>query len=308
VLEPVGNGGPRRMAAAGWHMPPGTESGLQACSAALVYGSSPMACLASVLFTLRPLLIAVALLAGLVGCVTFVGCVTGLCQGEALQTAGDWVVFVAFPGTLLPLSAILVYLARWAGRTHCARQLAHEGAAVALELLCSQCQADTLVRGPQRSDWRFRMLFVARCLTCGVRYRVSGDTWQRLPWPQLGRPYETIDDKLDLMRHHPMTAGHAVCAAAGVVLGGAALACLVFVSWKVGWVVGGLAFMGPVAALWCLGYRLFPPPPKPGQRCVNCGYDLRACTEPRCPECGSPFDPDRVKIILPSPVGPDEPG
>ncbi len=25
--------------------------------------------------------------------------------------------------------------------------------------------------------------------------------------------------------------------------------------------------------------------------CVACGYDLRGLTEPRCPECGTPFDP-----------------
>ncbi len=25
--------------------------------------------------------------------------------------------------------------------------------------------------------------------------------------------------------------------------------------------------------------------------CLDCGYDLRHLTEPRCPECGRPFDP-----------------
>ena len=25
--------------------------------------------------------------------------------------------------------------------------------------------------------------------------------------------------------------------------------------------------------------------------CLDCGYDLRGQTEPRCPECGQPFDP-----------------
>jgi hypothetical protein len=25
--------------------------------------------------------------------------------------------------------------------------------------------------------------------------------------------------------------------------------------------------------------------------CLHCGYDLRGQTQPRCPECGSPFDP-----------------
>lgn len=27
--------------------------------------------------------------------------------------------------------------------------------------------------------------------------------------------------------------------------------------------------------------------------CVGCGYDLRATSEPRCPECGDRFDPSR---------------
>lgn len=29
--------------------------------------------------------------------------------------------------------------------------------------------------------------------------------------------------------------------------------------------------------------------------CVRCGYDLRGLTDPRCPECGSRFDPDLLK-------------
>lgn len=30
--------------------------------------------------------------------------------------------------------------------------------------------------------------------------------------------------------------------------------------------------------------------------CRECGYDLRGQTEPRCPECGTPFDADTLKI------------
>ena len=33
-----------------------------------------------------------------------------------------------------------------------------------------------------------------------------------------------------------------------------------------------------------------PPPLLPG-RCRNCRYDLHGLSEPRCPECGTPFDP-----------------
>ena len=30
--------------------------------------------------------------------------------------------------------------------------------------------------------------------------------------------------------------------------------------------------------------------------CDQCGYDLRALTEPRCPECGKPFDPNAAPL------------
>src|SRR3954464_7844824 len=30
--------------------------------------------------------------------------------------------------------------------------------------------------------------------------------------------------------------------------------------------------------------------------CEQCGYDLRALTEPRCPECGKPFDPTAAPV------------
>lgn len=30
--------------------------------------------------------------------------------------------------------------------------------------------------------------------------------------------------------------------------------------------------------------------------CVKCGYELRALTEPRCPECGTPFDRGRLLV------------
>ena len=34
--------------------------------------------------------------------------------------------------------------------------------------------------------------------------------------------------------------------------------------------------------------------------CLKCGYDLRGQTEPRCPECGTPFG---VELIRPSQPG-----
>jgi len=33
--------------------------------------------------------------------------------------------------------------------------------------------------------------------------------------------------------------------------------------------------------------------------CVRCGYQLRALTEPRCPECGTPFDAASLKSQQP---------
>ncbi|NLX15275.1 MAG: hypothetical protein GXY44_16730 [Phycisphaerales bacterium] len=29
--------------------------------------------------------------------------------------------------------------------------------------------------------------------------------------------------------------------------------------------------------------------------CIECGYDLRGQIEPRCPECGTGYDPDLLK-------------
>ncbi len=36
--------------------------------------------------------------------------------------------------------------------------------------------------------------------------------------------------------------------------------------------------------------------------CVECGYDLRGQVEPRCPECGTPFDPRLLQSTPPSAV------
>jgi len=38
--------------------------------------------------------------------------------------------------------------------------------------------------------------------------------------------------------------------------------------------------------------------------CLKCGYNLRGLPEPRCPECGTPFDPSRLKKHEP-PTGGD---
>lgn len=32
-------------------------------------------------------------------------------------------------------------------------------------------------------------------------------------------------------------------------------------------------------------------------QCTTCGYSLRGLPEPRCPECGTPFDPDPINSV-----------
>jgi hypothetical protein len=39
--------------------------------------------------------------------------------------------------------------------------------------------------------------------------------------------------------------------------------------------------------------------PLPEARCIGCGYPLRGLHEPRCPECGRPFDPADVETYNP---------
>ena len=45
-----------------------------------------------------------------------------------------------------------------------------------------------------------------------------------------------------------------------------------------------------MARLWFV--RLTSDPRVAEGRCARCGYDLQGLTEPRCPECGTPFDPE----------------
>jgi hypothetical protein len=55
------------------------------------------------------------------------------------------------------------------------------------------------------------------------------------------------------------------------------------------WVATGLPLCGVV--WWRNRYRpVFPP-----GHCAKCGYNLRGLPEPRCPECGTPFDPRQHK-------------
>ena len=40
--------------------------------------------------------------------------------------------------------------------------------------------------------------------------------------------------------------------------------------------------------------------------CLGCGYDLRGLPEPRCPECGRPFDPGDPPTFRKNPKLPNE--
>jgi len=55
-------------------------------------------------------------------------------------------------------------------------------------------------------------------------------------------------------------------------------------------------WLGYVAA-----YSFVPNEPLPGN--CECGYDLRGLPEPRCPECGLAFDPNRPDLVIESKSG-----
>jgi hypothetical protein len=99
-----------------------------------------------------------------------------------------------------------------------------------------------------------------------------------------------------------MSAGHAVCAVLATALGFGVALWLVFRTGNWPYFpsapVAALASLALTLGGWWLGYLVFRPARKPGQRCVKCGFDLRACKEPRCSECGAPFDPSKVRIRL----------
>ncbi len=52
--------------------------------------------------------------------------------------------------------------------------------------------------------------------------------------------------------------------------------------WRFGWFAAGTTSL---VLLWLGRGRASPP-----GHCQRCGYDLTGLTEPRCPECGQPFE------------------
>lgn len=83
--------------------------------------------------------------------------------------------------------------------------------------------------------------------------------------------------------------------------------------WNVGWLSNYLVSLSPIVIVACLAYpvlgavtvgvvrwfRRVGPPPDP-TLCRACGYSLIGLPEPRCPECGSPFDPHPQLQVAPN--------
>jgi hypothetical protein len=57
--------------------------------------------------------------------------------------------------------------------------------------------------------------------------------------------------------------------------------------------IAAIALWGGAALLAAMEYRLCSRLLRrnDGSRCRRCGYSLTGLTEPRCPECGQPFEP-----------------
>ena len=100
-----------------------------------------------------------------------------------------------------------------------------------------------------------------------------------------------------------------LASAAGAVLG-PAICCFV-ISPLTGY---GVSNSWPIACGFWIIYAFFPalfiglpvrllmaPREIPAGHCQSCGYDLRNLSEPRCPECGTPFAPQKDTTKEPGP-------
>ena len=163
--------------------------------------------------------------------------------------------------------------------------------------VCASCGERDVVRGvgePMALGGPFQ----SRCLTCGERRKLSRAEWESLPEANAGDPYETHSERACLVRRAPFSPQR-----------GAVTVALAVVAALLAWVCDSvsqqlypdpnanrfiLPFMVFAAVAWRVRVRYFPPPRRPGRRCVTCGYDLGHCAGERCPECGTPFDPSDV--------------
>ncbi len=160
---------------------------------------------------------------------------------------------------------------------------------------CAECGDDDVVRGSQNGGWG-GWSRQSRCLTCGARANVSRATWKSLPTPNTGDPFEAYQDRFELAKHSDLTLWSFACLAALTAAAGV-------LGWACASAAGSLWAKADrpeifIIALWAgalrIWVRIFAPRRRPGRRCVRCAYDLRGCAERRCPECGTPFDPNVV--------------
>ncbi|MFQ5805264.1 MAG: hypothetical protein ACE5I3_02305 [Phycisphaerae bacterium] len=123
--------------------------------------------------------------------------------------------------------------------------------------LCPECGSAALVRGIHKTDWLLRSRYLVRCLTCGVRFQAPREFWEHLRWPQLGEPYESTDDKSELMKRLPMTAGQTVCVCLGVIFSVVTVFYLLFAI-NLAEFLAFSVFLPIVYAAWWIGRFLFP--------------------------------------------------
>jgi hypothetical protein len=96
----------------------------------------------------------------------------------------------------------------------------------------------------------------------------------------------------------------------------------VVLAWLLG-LAAAVLFLVDEPALTCCGMptalaaylsmsfaSVLPPPAKDAGICEHCGYSLQGLTVPRCPECGTPFPPGRLRAFRSSRFGSvlEEPG
>ena len=60
----------------------------------------------------------------------------------------------------------------------------------------------------------------ARCLVCGHRFRVSGETYDQLRHPQVGEPFQRYSDFRSLFMRTPLTAAQLIGAILGLIVAG----------------------------------------------------------------------------------------
>jgi len=164
--------------------------------------------------------------------------------------------------------------------------------------ICPVCGEADLYRaaGSTVQPWS---IFTARCVGCASRFRVPRRLWIALPETNPGAAHETYEDRVQLAARTPLSFTR-FATFVGLMLAAAALAGVTAASLARVWPVPGVnQFMLPWLVLSAVAWRLWvywwPPPSRPSWICTKCGYNLKACAEPRRPECGTQFDLDLLR-------------